>query len=609
MKKNKKILLSKNSIVRLLLTALAVSFCMSVCIASSERELGMPREHLNDQLFQALKANQSKVVELWLEARETEGPKRKALEDRALKLQNSLAQDVNDMKARFRSTLELTKQSYEAAIKQANPQLTDDEREALEATILDTKQQLRSWKYYLEEFKKRYYLDRAKSRREIEEAKQEGIRIYEQCLDILKREEGELRKAKEQLSFIQKSQAYDSLDQMIEEEAREDETTKEHMKSLAGYFKGDQADAQKWVDHYSKAVAEMQQKISTGDFRPQVMGYSVNEWRTGFIEPMQNGLAEREKAFRNSETYEQRRAITTINYLQASLDAQNEKLKGKSAKIQRLEEEMAYLQKMIDATFIPEVPDPKETLDYICDAFMGLGQVVSDLGQADEILKLIKLNNPWSILDYACERAYGKSFVSLLAEKTGLDKYMTNKWVKMAIEGKLVANALREEVARNILPQDVVDKLQALDQMRRDPKTFVKEKINAEVDSMVEANPFLKDTIQKVEQIRNFMTEPQTIQDEIEKEFLKKVEQVGKDTVLYKQLNETYEKQRQKLQAALEKQRQHADALKKGVATAVDRAVKESIVNQYAPELMERAGKVKSTVQNYVDSVSDDTQD
>lgn len=594
-------LLPQRLAVRLSPLVLLAILSVQACAASTKREIGVPREHISNELFEALKANQNKVVQLWLRAREADGQQRKDLEARALKMQKNLANDVNDMKVRFKKVLDLTKQRYEAAVKEANPELTDKQRKALEAVIADTEIQLRSWKYSLEQFNRRYYREHAKTRREIEEAEEERVRIYEQCLDILKKEEDELRKAKERLKFLQKSQAYDSLDEMIEEEAREDKTTQERWKSMAEYFKGNESKAQFWVDHYTQSVNDMRQKVSSGDFRPHPMGYSVNEWRKGYIEPVQQGLADREKAFRNAELPWQHGAIRTINYLQQSLDAQNEKLKGKSATIQRLEEEMAYLQKMIDAKFIPEVPDPEGMLDHICDALVGLGQMVDDLGHAEKILNLIKMNNPWSILDYACEQAYGKPILALLAEKSGLDKYMTNKWVKMAIEGKLDINALRQEVANNVLPQEVVNTIEKLDRIRRDPKGLVRE----EVAGMVDANPYLKNTLQKAEMIHDFITEPQTVKDHLQQRFAEKVKDIAEGTDLYKQADDEYQRRRQKLREALEKQRQNAEAYTKGVATAVDRAVKESLINQYAPDLLEKAGKLKTAGENFIDSLDD----
>lgn len=593
----------KTNVIVLCLAVGVTGSCASVYGASSERELGMPRaQHINNRLFQALQGSQNRVVQLWLQAREADGDRRKTLESRALKLQDRLADDVKRMKTRFKTVLSLAQSRYEQALKDANPELTDEAREALKYRIRSTNAELRSCKFHFRAFKKRYYLSLAKSREEILEHKQDEARLFGECVDAVKKETRALQEAKDALAFIQKSQAYNSVEEMVEE-AGDDITTQTHIKSLATIFKADEAVAQVEVNRYTQSVARMTKLLAAGDLQVHPSGYTVKELHKGVV-AREDNLRAAEEVFRNSQTYEQRTSISTINHLQISLDTLNEQLKGKDGKVKRLEEEIAYLQKMIDAQFIPEVPAPKEMLDHLCDAMLGIGEVISDLGEAKKILTLIKMNNPWGLLDYACEQAYGKGLVAMLTEKAGLEKYMTNKWVKMAVEGKFDAAALKEEVARSLLPAEVVDKLDAFEQMRRDPEGYVKEAVYSEVTSMVEANPFLKETLTKAETLQRYIKEPQTLRDDLKKEFLDKAKQVGKDTALYKELEAAYKVESQKLEEVVEIQSQYAEAYAQGAATSVRRVINQSFVHQYAPKLLRQSGLTKEASQVYMDAVS-----
>ena len=54
----------------------------------------------------------------------------------------------------------------------------------------------------------------------------------------------------------------------------------------------------------------------------------------------------------------------------------------------------------------------------------------------------------------------------------------------------------------------------------------------------------------------------------------------------------------------IEKQSKYAEAYARGAATSVQRAINESLVNQYAPKLLKKSGLTEATLQTYIESVS-----
>ena len=538
------------------------------------------------KMFNALKARQKEVVKLWLEARgESDRKTREALEKEAKAHQDKLKTEVAKFKEMSRLSLELLERQYEKTQKQIVPDMDPQIREQTKKMIVARKSILRSKLYLLQQMRMAYQIELERHRQELAAANEELLNIHKRWLDRLIEIGKEIKQARERKHYVQQLQ-YESHEDLVREaEVQGDETRVEALKALGHYSHTKEAH---WDEVIVAKTEELNQVRAWGEKKeyppPLMKGYNEKEWKESFVDPVANGIRQMQDDYRNLRWRGIGGLIESIQGYEREIRDLEAQLAGKDAALQRMAADRLYLEGMAAYKFVVELPDPNGFIDHLYEAIQTVNETLTSVKEIKALYDIVQSGNPWKILDVACEKLYGQNFTELFAEKLGVSEYLDNRWVKLAMSGKFDKDEVWKEVGRGVLPEEMYNKLEALDQMRRNPEGFVASAMYSEVEKVLMGNPYLKGTVEDIKKVQAYVKNPGALREEIQAHFEAELLKVAKDSKAYQELEAQYQEYQSQFQDIVDAQKQRAEVYQHAVADMVEHSRKTLLVGLYTSE-------------------------
>ena len=561
-------------------------------------------------------------------------------EDEVKRLSAEIKEMVDQKKSWARDLMTLTESSIAKAQSEDAPNLTEEQRAALNERIERLKSDKRLVEAQLDENKWDYFFQNQK--------KLEYIKYFEDAIKgIHDYAAGEIKRNEDQIAQAEKDLA--ALIQGHEEDVKtQEKSLEEHMRVLeetrknhgAGKATADNVKSAEDAVAYSRQyIADMQAKIAEGTYQSRAGNWANTK---GFREVIKNcrseidrinaALADESMKHRYAGTYgtpsiseckkiiadtraeiEKNRATYTSEewgnrkelrqrqqYLHVEILKLQEEAGLKEEKVAALIARRNELEQFLLHDFLTELPKEDsgfvKAIKWISETLDRVNEETQKFEKLKKVVDLVKnSSNPYNAVNFLFEEATGKGLTERLASKLLPDKVLENPLVQRLIKGEAVnrQDILKEVVVEN-LPPDVKRKVeQAVDLINTarsgNIRDLIAQKGFEQAMRVLDSQPELKKAFETFEQAHKIMHNPQLLQARLEDSIRERVtlelKSAGRDVVDSLVSEET----KKRLEAYQEKVKKIEDDIAKKYRL-VEEAVTQSAMTTVQKEVEKRIG-------------------